>query len=170
MTCLLLHYELTKCHTWLQCKDLISEDSKCWTGCFTTKRLQEKNNQQTNKQTLAATLDSISYNVEINPSRQAPTPCTEERFSHKPSSLENIYSTQSSDNAETPIFMSTFICKNWSKEWAPYLCSNWKAWSTNLQSNWKSKSEAKYCYLLFSISLQELKSQEKTINTLHHDL
>lgn len=33
----------------------------------------------------------------------------------------------------------------------------------------KSTPKAKYSYLLFSISLQELKSQKKTIHTLHYD-
>lgn len=110
------------------------------------------------KKTTAATLDLIPNNAEINPSRQAPTPCMEERFCHKPSSLANIDSTRSSENAENQIFISTSLCRNWSKEWSPYL-----------RSNWKSKPKAKYCYLLFSILPQELKSQQKTIYTLHYD-
>lgn len=153
MTCLLLHYELSKHHNWLQCRNLISEDC-----------------QKNTNNIMAATFDLTPNNVEINLSRQAPTPCMEERFCHKPSNLKNIYTTQSSENAAAQIFISTFIRRNWSKELSPCLWSNWTDWPTYLWSNWKSKPKVKYWYPLFSISPQELKSQQKTIYTLHYDL
>lgn len=126
-----------------QQRDLREKKKRKKTSCFSWFNLNSCRNQP----------------EQASPHRQAPTPCMEERFCHKPSGLENIYSTQSSENAETQIFISTFIRRNWSKEGFPYL------WS-----NWKSKPKAKYCYLLFSISPQELKSQQKTIYTLHYDL
>lgn len=88
----------------------------------------------------------------------------EERFCHKPSDLESIYSNQSSENYETQLFIELPHAETEAKR---DLLNQGQTAKTDLliygQSG-NSSQKIKYCYLLFSMASQQLKRQQEIIS------